>query len=307
VEKESLAAIRVGYREFGRTIKHGPSYFWRRYVAPVRDLKGRTIHTDESGDVTVCVITCRKDWLACLWSLVSFYELSGLRLPLLIYSDGTLGAHEMRSMATVFPEARLISSTAGAITVSNRLSGYPNCLRFRTLLRYALKLTDLPILCGSPRILILDSDVLFLKRPDELMMHLGPNWSERFVFERDARDSYIATRAEIKRMFNVDVPPRVNSGIMIADVSAFEYSRIEKWLGNDPIWIHPWGEQTLWAMYAGQERTAFLSEEYDVTEEPHLEPNKVAKHYIKPIRDFMYMEGIPHLIGCLAQGPSSQE
>ncbi|MGA9669479.1 MAG: hypothetical protein WBQ94_09740 [Terracidiphilus sp.] len=91
---------------------------------------------------------------------------------------------------------------------------------------------------------------------------------------------------------------------MLADISNFDYARVEHWLGQASIERHPWAEQTLWAMYAGQGRTTLLSNDYDVTMSAEINSKTVMKHYIKPIRDFMYVEGIPHLLRCLEQTPS---
>jgi len=256
-------------------------------------LNTQAIRTEIEGQVTVCVLTSRKDWQACLWSLVSFYELSGLRLPLLVLSDGTLEEGHIRHLARVFPDARILDSTAGGVAVSNAISGFPNCMRFRSANVLARKIIDLPILCGSPSILMLDSDILFLKRPEELMNRLDSNRRGRFVFLRDFQDAYYPSRSDIKRTFNVDIAPLVNTGIMFADVSNFEYAKLEHWLGHLDVQNHPWAEQTLWAMYAGLDRTDFLGSEYDVTMSPHLESDTAVKHYIGPIRDFMYTEGIP--------------
>ncbi len=293
--KEKLAGLRAGYREVKRVMKHGPRYPWRRYIAPSAILKTRPVRTDKSGEVTVCVLTSSKDWLLCLWSLVSFYEFSGLRLPLLIYSDDTLSENHIRRMAKVFPDARIVDAAAAGSNIARRLADYPGCRRFRAALPYARKILDIPILCESTLVLLLDSDVFFLKRPDELMQHLTSGGKRGFVFERDIEDAYFASRAEIKRQFHVDIAARVNTGIMIADVSGFDHARLETWLAEGAIETHPWAEQTLWAMYAGRERTVLLGQEYDVTMAGHIEPNAVAKHYIKPIRDFLYMEGIPYL------------
>jgi hypothetical protein len=109
------------------------------------------------------------------------------------------------------------------------------------------------------------------------------------------QDAYFTTRVNIQSTFNRDISATVNCGIMLADVSSFDYSKIEEWLGQPGVENHPWAEQTLWAMYAGEERTVLLGEEYDVTMSAKIEPDSVVKHYIKPIRDFMYTEGIPHL------------
>ena len=276
--KNDLVRFRAGYREIRRIVKHGPTYPWQRYVAPARILKTKSIHTDIAGDVTICVLTSRKDWQACLWALVSFYELSGLRLPLLIYSDGTLAARHIQHLARVFPEARIVTLAAAEAAVSNALSGYPNCMSFRTAQIYARKIIDLPILCGSPFMLMLDSDVLFLKRPEQLIRHLEAKRPGHFVFLRDVQDAYFTSRLDIKRTFDVDIAPRVNCGMMFADVSSFEYSKLERWLGQPGVQSHAWAEQTLWAMYAGQERTEILGREYDATEWPHIEPGTVVKH-----------------------------
>jgi hypothetical protein len=299
VVKESLPTIRAGYREVRRIIRHGPNYPWRRYVAPARILQAKTIRTDKSSDVTVCVLTSRKDWLSCLWSLVSFYEFSGLRLPLLIYSDGTLGERHAKDLGNIFPDARLVDSSTGEQLVGKKIARYPNCVRFRSVQPYARKIVDLPILCGSPFILMLDSDVLFLKRPVELMKHLKSGSADKFVFERDYQDSYFASTSDIKERFGVDVASRINVGIVFADVSGFDLSEINEWLGADGVADHCWAEQTLWAMYAARRQTVLLGEGYDVTIDPRIDANTVAKHYVTPIRDFLYIQGIPYLSRCL--------
>src|SRR5271166_4559273 len=212
--------MRAGYREAKRVVRYVPSYPWLRDVAPARILNMQAIHTETAGDVTVCVLTSRKDWQACLWALVSFYKLSGLRLPLLIYSDGTLGRNQIRHMAKVFPEARIVTPASAETAVSNALSGFPNCMRFRSVLKLARKIIDIPILCGSPSMLMIDSDVLFLKRPEELLKLLDSNSHGRFVFQRDMQNAYFATIVNIKDNFDVDIAPQVNTGIMLADVSS---------------------------------------------------------------------------------------
>ena len=297
--KEDLATIRAGYRELRRVLKHGPGYPWRRYIAPADILKRITFHTDEVADVTVCVLTSRTDWLMCLWSLASFYNFSGLRLPLLIYSDGTLKTPHIARIKDVFPNARIVDPMAADAAVQQALSGFPKCRQFRASQPCARRIIDLPLLCKSKSILMLDSDILFFRRPEELVECVTAHCSGRFIFERDMQDAYFESPENIRKMFQVEVAPQVNCGIMLADVSNFNYGQIEKWLGYDGVGKHPWAEQTLWAMYAGKGRTMFLSEPYDVSMSAGIEPEAVMKHYIKPIRDYMYTQGIPSLNRCL--------
>jgi len=306
VENPYLATMKAGYREAKRVIKHGPSYLWRRYIAPARILNTQAIRAETAGDVTVCVLTSRNDWQACLWSLVSLYKFTGLQLPLLIYSDGTLESTHIARIKSIFPDARIIDPAAADAAVAGSLSRFPNCRRFRSVQPCARRIIDFPILCRSNSILMLDSDVLFFERPEELVRHIESAHSGRFVFERDIQDAYFDSKAIIKERFNVEIAAQVNCGIMLADISNFDYGRIEDWLGQASVENHPWAEQTLWAMYAGRGRTALLGKRYDVTMSEHIDSNTVMKHYIKPIRDFMYTQGIPHLFRCLEQIPGSQ-
>jgi hypothetical protein len=287
-------------------MKHGPSYPWRRYIAPARILNTKAIRAETGADVTVCVLTSRNDWQACLWSLVSFFELSGLRLPLLVYGDGTLEGAPIARIKSVFPDARIIDPAAADAAVADSLSEFPNCRRFRSAQPCARRIIDLPILCTTKSILMLDSDVFFFERPDELVRHIESVRSGRFIFERDMQDAYFDSRASIQERFNVEIAAQVNCGIMLADISNFDYARVEHWLGQGAFEKHPWAEQTLWAMYAGQRRTTLLGEEYDVSMSEQIKSNTIMKHYIKPIRDFMYTQGIPHLVSCLEQIPSSR-
>jgi hypothetical protein len=148
---------------------------------------------------------------------------------------------------------------------------------------------------------MLDSDILFFRRPEELVASVTRHHSGCFIFERDMQNAYFESPENIRKTFQVEVASQVNCGIMVADISNFNYAQIEKWLGYDGIGKHPWAEQTLWAMYAGKGRTTFLSEPYDVSMSASIAPEAVMKHYIKPIRDYIYTDGIPSLSRHLEQ------
>jgi len=290
-----MNAFRAVYREGRRILRHGPSYPFLKYGGPARILDARPTHTEIAGDVTVCCLTSKHDWLLCLWALVSFYEFAHCNHPLVIYEDGTLPKSAHGQILRLFPNASIIDRRCADAVVPHALSTYPNCLRFRQAQPCARRIVDLPLLCGSRRILMLDSDVLFLRTPEELVEHLQSQERGQYVFERDMQDAYFASRDTIRERFDVEVAACVNCGIMLADISGFRYELLEQWLGRADMYGHPWAEQTLWAMYAGKERTVILGEGYDVTATSQIDPNAVVKHYIKPIREFMYVEGIPYL------------
>ncbi len=266
-----------------------------KYVSSRSILDMEPIKTDSASSVTVCVLTSKSDWKACLWSLASLYILAGIQNALLIYDDGTLTRYARNCILQVFPAARIIDRRSVDNVMSRVLSAYPNCLSFREAQPCARRIMDYPIVCGSPHVLMLDSDIFFFSPPKELARHIQNPQAGRFIFEQDCQDAYFAPRDHIRNDFGVDVAPHVNCGIMLADVANFDYGKVEGWLGKPGVMKHPWAEQTLWAMYAGYDRTDLLGTEYDVTMSPHIGTDTGMKHYIKPIREFMYTEGIPHL------------
>jgi hypothetical protein len=142
---------------------------------------------------------------------------------------------------------------------------------------------------------MLDADVLFLRRPDELIGCMESLGGGTFVFQKDIQNAYFAEPAEIDQRFGVKVPEQANVGIMFADVHQFDYARVEAWLHQADLMRHSWAEQTLWTMYAGNERAKLLGDGYSVTLEKGVGRDRVVKHYISPIREFIYTEGLPEV------------
>jgi len=260
-------------------------------------LDARPIHTDTAGDVTVCILTTQREWIPCLWALVSFYEFSQCRYPLAIYDDGSLSSSSHRAILRLFPNASIIDRRCADLVMPRALAEYPNCLRFRRGHPNAPRIVDLPLLCASPRILMLDDHILFFARPERLVQRLCDLEPGQFVFGRDANDCYACSRDQILEWFGVEVGERVNCGIMLAEISDFKYELLESWLGNSQMNCHSWAEQTLWAMYAGKKRSVFLGQEYDVTACPTIESACVLKRYPEPSRRAVYDEGIARVEG----------
>ncbi len=287
------------YRYLKLLAKHGPLYpFWKS-LFPRRILRSEPIRTHLWGDPTVCVLTSAKDWLPCLWGLASFYRFSGRRDPLLIYGDGTLTPAHAEAMIRVFPNARVVDRCWIDPAMELLLERYPRCRQYRETQPYALRIIDFPSICESRFILVLDSDVLFFEEPTELITRLADREPGDFLFQNDFQDAYAAPRARLAADFGVDVPPSLNCGIMLADVSGFRYDWIEDWLGRPELVNHCWSEQTLWAMYGARHRPLRLSDDYALVCSPGIRRGLAAKHYVKPIRDLLYVEGIPHLSALL--------
>jgi hypothetical protein len=285
--------VRRSYRLGKNLFRYGPSYVPRRYLSPRAILGARPRVTAAEGPLTVCVLTSRKDWLCCLCALVTYYEFTERTDPLLIYSDGSLTARGLRHIRRLFPSAQLADRDSGAAVLAGVLARYPNCWRYREQQPCAARIIDFPALCRSKFILMLDSDVLFFRRPDELLRHLNVLVPGRFVFHRDCQESYVMDRHRLAAEFGCQIDGQINVGVMLADVSGFRYDCLEDWLSHSAFMSHPWSEQTLWAMYASRHEVKLLSADYLVKLGPGIQDSTVLKHYVKPVRELLYVEGLP--------------
>ncbi len=291
---------RATYRYLRLLAKHGPLYpFWKS-MFPRRILSTEPIRTGLWGDPTVCVLTSAIDWLPCLWTLVSFYRFSGRRDPLVIYGDGSLTAEHAEAILRIFPNARILDRSCTDVAMVPVLKEYPLCREYRAAQPFALRILDFPRIVESRFILMLDSDVLFFDEPTELVDRVADRTPGDFVFQNDMQDAYALPRAHIARDLGLDVPPALNCGIMLADVADFRYEWIEEWLALPGMLTHGWSEQTLWAMYAARHRPFRLSDDYALVCSRGISQSMAAKHYVKPIRDLLYVEGIPHLHALLS-------
>jgi hypothetical protein len=271
------------------------SYPLDKYRLAYRILRCPPVVTASRGDLTVCLLTCRRDWLLGLWTLVSFYVFSGRRDPLLVYSDGTVPPKGRKAFAQIFPGSRFVEPGAADRFLSEMLREYPLCREFRARQPCGRRLVDFPAMAGTPRILMLDADVLFLEPPHGLMAYLDADEDDVFVFQPDCQSAYFAEPDAILARFGVEVPERANVGILVASVRGFDYGRIEAWLRYPEVRTHFWAEQTLWAMYAGRDRARLLGPAYAVRLERGIRPGSVVKHYVSPIRELIYTEGLREL------------
>ncbi len=110
-----------------------------------------------------------------IWAMYSFAYFSDVACQIFVHSDGSLSPTDVKHVQQVLPGAHVISRQQGDERVEARLRelGLNQCLRFRDSLIFALKLFD-PFFFGEhSSFVLLDSDVLFFRRPHELLANLS--------------------------------------------------------------------------------------------------------------------------------------
>ena len=155
---------------------------------------------------------------------------AGRVFPWLVLDDGSLLARERAVLDRVLGSHTKWVSCSEAEDALNRSLPVS---RFRTLRSRRLiypnlrKLMDVHVL-GDGAKLVLDSDMLFFRRPDALL-----SWLEAPAFPLamcDCEESYGHARDWLAALAGTELPERVNVGICGVNSSDIEWPRVEYWL-----------------------------------------------------------------------------
>jgi hypothetical protein len=279
------------FREFNR---EGLRPVWRRRRIQRLILNTPPVFTERTGDIEIRVVTWRRDWINLIWALKSFYHFSGVRYPLHIHDGGLLDAN-VRALLEHFPHAKFVSRADADREVEAALTRLraPRSLEYRRRSALGLKLFDVFLLSHARTVLSIDSDILFFRRPDELIgSEGGPN-----LYNKDANYYYCLSLDEIQSRFGIRPIPLINSGLWRVAKESLCFRRIEEWLRDDDLFNDHWlTEQTIHGMCSTLRPTELLPDTYLVSATPGLPAGVVCKHYPGSGRPLMYHEGMAHLI-----------
>ena len=252
--------------------------------------------------VPVHVLTGREDWLLAAWMLASWFAVTGMEWRIVIHDDGTLPTEAKNALQQIFPRCRFIDAAVADQTMKAVLASFPNCLKYRFEHPLARKIFDVPHFTEGDRFLLFDSDLLFFRRPDEILQWTRAGVEECW-FNADVADSSFVSRDEARTRLGVDLWPKVNSGLCLVSKKAMDLAFCEQCLQETSVLEGKlWRvEQTLFALCASKlNRGGLLPPSYLVTLDKHAPRDIIARHYVGPVRDQFYGEGLSR---CNARTP----
>ncbi len=285
-----------GWIEFREMNREGWSHAWRRKRIQPRILDTPPIRTAASGPVEVRVLTWWRDWLNLTWALKSFYHFAGVDYPLYIH-DGGLRPGLVERLKEHFPDAHFVGLAEADRRVIATLQdrGLERCRTYRQLNPSTRKLFDFYVFSEAESVLTIDSDIVFFRRPDLLIVPPG-GWPKN-LYNEDQEYWYSMELDEMRESFGVEPPPRVNSGLAVVQRESIDFDLVEKWLGHPKMFENRWvTEQTLHALCSTVHGIELLPPTYRVGSRPGLSPDLVCKHYPGYFRPLLYEEGMTHLV-----------
>jgi len=281
-----------------RDWKRGFSATWHDRMVSRRILGWRNPCAGQPMEaVPVHLLTGRDDWLLACWMLASWFHATQRNWRVFIHDDGQMPAEALGAMEKMLPGITRIAAGEADVKVNAALAGYPACRDYRLAHPLARKIFDVPLLSTAERFIILDSDVLFFRKP-EVILRWCDNGKEECWFNEDASDVLPISREEAREKLGIEIWPRVNSGLCLLERPAIDLELCDKALRETSLLKgHIWlVEQALFAICASaRNRGGLLPSEYEVSLEKKARPGAVARHYVGAVRQRFFAEGMARL------------
>lgn len=178
--------------------------------------------------VELHLLTGRRFWYQTAFCLWTFARHARRPLAPVIYDDGSLAGEFRAPLLRLFPAARFVER-ADAIA---RLDAHLPAARFPVLRERWLNYPNLrklldPHVGRSGWKLVIDSDLLFFRRPDFLLA-----WADapdRPLHAVDCETSYGYSRGLMDALAGAPVADRVNVGLTGLDGAALDWEQLERW------------------------------------------------------------------------------
>ncbi len=219
---------------------------------------------------------------------------SGFSWAPVIHDDGTLTNKDVSEIQGNFPDARVIRRPEADATLHDALGGYPHCRDNRIRHPWFLKVFDTRHFAPHDRYIVIDSDIVFFRKPDFVLDWMR-NRPEEFWFMEDTKEKYSSDRAGIEAAMGFPLWERVNSGLDLMVRPAVDLALAEKFLTLCAPMAREFHflEQTFFAV-AGSRwgKGGKLPREYEISWTNLRRSAAVCRHYVGPFKnDALFVEG----------------
>jgi hypothetical protein len=287
---------------FRRDLKRGFRASWNDYkTLPRIGDWSWPYWAEEPAQVPVHILTGANDWRLAAWMLASWFHFTEQAWPVIVHEDGTLPAEGRATLLRLFPDTRIIERAHADAVMAKALTPFPFCADYRKAHPLALKIFDAPHFTPGERFLMLDSDLLFFDRPEEILTWCRDGKDECW-FNEDVQEGALLSAAEAREDLGIKLWPRVNSGLCLLAKKALDLDLCDRALAETSILSgHVWRtEQTLFALCASKyAKGGLLPRRYEVSLGKFAAPDAICRHYVGAVRDRFYAEGLDRLRGVL--------
>ena len=239
-----------------------------------------------------------------IWSSWSILRFLGGHGQLYVHSDGSLTGQDVERWQNVIGDFVAVSrSESDDITARELSSQTKHLYPWRCSNWASAQLVDVHYFGRTPRLLIMDSDVLTFTSPHEVIAALTTP-QPGFSWCNDLLDAYSASRDVLLDVTGVQVPRRLCAGFLVCPrLKTFDFIQLDQHMqqiSSDPrvALNHFWSCQTYYALLAaGYPTSKPLPSPYSNTS-GRTQTNSVLRHYvgIPKVRFRYFTEGLPRIL-----------
>ena len=214
-----------------------------------------------------------------------------------IHQDGSFTMEDRAVLRSHFPDATIIDRFEADREVTEALAGFPACRSHRANHNWFLKVFDTRHYAPGERYLILDSDIVFFRRPTFVLDWIDGSGEEMWIME-DEREKYSHPRTDIEAAMGLRLLERANSGLDLMPKSAADLALADRFLAQcaNTSRQYEFLEQTIFGLWASAWGRGGLlpRDEYEISWNSFRGPKAVCRHYIGPSKqDALFVEGAP--------------
>lgn len=212
----------------------------------------------------------------------------------ILHDDGTLTDADAAELKANFPDARVIRRPEADAALGAALVDFPLCRENRLKHPWFLKVFDTRHFAPHDRYIVLDSDIVFFRRPGFVLDWIATR-PDTFWFMEDTKEKYSSDRAGLESAMGFPIWERVNSGLDLMVRPAVDLALAETFLDRCAPLAREFHflEQTFFAV-AGSAwaKGGKLPQEYEISWTNFRRPGAVCRHYVGPFKnDALFIEG----------------
>lgn len=220
-------------------------------------------------NLEIHTLICKKDVLLGINNFKSLHKFDEFKnVPIILHDDGSLDDNDIRLLMDI-NNVEIINRKDADKQINEHIKSYPNCLNYRTgnnqiNLWHKIKTFDYYFFSKSKKILGMDSDLLFLRKPENLINLLNNDLP--FYFP-DCQSSYCFNEPK----HEIPVLEKVNTGLFY--IPSEEYYNIyhlefalSNLIKNGINYFPSWIEQSAYAhmFYMDGRYVSLCSEKYRI-------------------------------------------
>lgn len=241
-------------------------------------------------------------YMLCLKSLL--HQLN-FEPKIIVHDDGSLEKSDMDLLKSHFPNLRICEYEKSTNEVLEQIGRFKSLYinrknRFNKNW-HMLTLLDVPLLARSSKILYLDSDILFYRKPNTLVKWMNDSSDNSILYMGDYVHAGVLSIKEIVKYFGVKPIIKLNMGILCysrKSLNLTEMNNYFKFLSTVKKNNRLLRDQTYWMLHAARHCGAKLplNSNYIVSFRSKRSSRTVCMHYTSEIRERIYTDGIQLMI-----------